>query len=230
MGSNQKNAFIIVEPDYEPQLAFGPLKSLLKSHIKTHICPIDPRLSYLEANHVVNEIKPRYLVLPSHYDINADNPKSGIVARDGIFPIEHAQSLKVPIKAKKSHATIQQKVALGLKPSPIQKFETQQLSTKYVGLVQFQAKLEIGNYDFVITDQKAHRLDLLGKPSLQYLQEALQAKGITDATVDINSKNETCVTIVSLRAKVIISNQQTHIIAESESNLKLLKSIFQDSK
>eukprot|EP01098_Paradermamoeba_levis_P010049 TRINITY_DN4207_c0_g2_i1.p1 TRINITY_DN4207_c0_g2~~TRINITY_DN4207_c0_g2_i1.p1 ORF type:complete len:704 (-),score=190.32 TRINITY_DN4207_c0_g2_i1:65-1936(-) len=63
-GSDAKNTLIISESEYDYQQAISPFQPMA---MKVVYCPINPNLNFLEANQLINELKPKNLLLPAEY-------------------------------------------------------------------------------------------------------------------------------------------------------------------
>ena len=100
-GANSKNLLALTDPMYEPTRALGPYQPL---NIKVTYNPIDLRLPFSEANHLIDRLKPKVLCVPASYvSPNAsDAPSSGgLNPRKGLLPIDGMVTTFVPTQVLK---------------------------------------------------------------------------------------------------------------------------------
>jgi len=121
-GNNPKNSLIITENEFQSTLAIEPYLPLAmkyfnsffvlkKIHIiiifyRVHFTPIDSRISFQEANTLIESIVPRHLVLPSNYlgskqegnisssSLNSIIPFEGLT----ITPYSHGHIQVIPLR------------------------------------------------------------------------------------------------------------------------------------
>ncbi|KAH7646743.1 integrator complex subunit 9-like protein [Dermatophagoides farinae] len=104
-GSNPTNMILMTEPEFPCLEALSPYQPL---SMKIIYCPIDTRLTFIQANKIIRDIKPKNLVLPYQYtrpfsqaESHNKQPFETMIEADcKMFPYHRKETIKLPIKCK----------------------------------------------------------------------------------------------------------------------------------
>lgn len=119
-GSQPNNIMILTEPEFP---FFETLAPFQPKSMKVVFCPIDTRMSFYQANAILNEIKPANIVLPYQYTMCNEFEMKNLAAKtqtysemmienenSKLFSYRKNESIDLPLPFQKERLTIHSEV------------------------------------------------------------------------------------------------------------------------
>lgn len=112
LDQNPKNGMILIEPDYITKEVISCFPNL---KMKIGYCPIDLRLNQNELSHLINEIKPKNILIPNTTQFD----QKEFTSKLNIHSYGHLSDIKIPMNKKLMKAFVQNDLAKDLYPIEI---------------------------------------------------------------------------------------------------------------
>ncbi|KPM09755.1 integrator complex subunit 9-like protein, partial [Sarcoptes scabiei] len=193
-GSQPNNIMILTEPEFP---FFETLAPFQPKSMKVVFCPIDTRMSFYQANAILNEIKPANIVLPYQYTMCNEFEMKNLAAKtqtysemmienenSKLFSYRKNESIDLPLPFQKERLTIHSEIVKEIRQNP---------SYDKLKLTKVSGILEAKNNRFelaVITKQIENKIRndsptltlpmpryLIGDVDVNKLVEILNSKG-----------------------------------------------------
>lgn len=234
-GHEARNAIIFTEPGFDYAAGLSPFHGL---KCRTAYCPIDPRLTFVEANAVIRAHMPSTVVVPAAYTTGKGGPiteaNSIIAMTRQTITYRPLDVIALPSHRKQTQAALSAELAMSLK---LQKRESYGggLADNVVAMAPLSAVLSSKDHKLDLkslpaTDAPAadrSRRVLLGVPAIDAIIQALAERGIRDVHVENKPQKRAMVlTVDSLSASVLLSPTKTKITTTDEQARQLLLDII----
>ncbi|KAL6073089.1 Integrator complex subunit 9 [Balamuthia mandrillaris] len=207
--ADRKNAVIFTEPDFDHVVVLQPYQPF---EIRTHYCPLDPRLNFVDANRLLHTLQPKHIILPQEYfssstasaetsteEMMSGDKRTQIVPPNSeckVSTFMHADVLHIPSEDMFERARLAPSLALNLHPSSSGISENIVMANVEAVLSLRDNKLLLeplssssssssssSTFDLLSSHQHQHRL--WGRPALPQILFELSSRGIGSTPADI---------------------------------------------
>jgi len=237
-GHNPRNAIILTEPGYDYAMGLAPFKDV---KCRTAYCPIDPRITYTDANAIIRALAPATVVAPVAYisgkATGGPSPAeaNSIVAggTQGILAYQPLDVVSLPCHRKRERAELSAELAMSLK---LRRRETygggpgdnvMAVAPISASLYSKDHRLQLSSLSITQVAASGREPLLLGVPMIDNIVRELGERGIKDVHVEHKpQKRAMLLTIDSLSATVLLAPNKTKIVTTNEQTRHLLLEVI----
>lgn len=227
-GSNPLHTIIFTEPDFPYLSALTPFQPLA---MKAVYCPIETSLNFQQANKLIKELKPGYLVIPESYTqppVIVPHKMDLVIDQFSdkhIITFKSGDIIKLPIKRSKNKVYLAPDIA---KTIFTEEIKNASVST-FTGVLNVKDNLH--NIHKYIDDDKKRvprKEQMLSNVKYEWgtidvgmLCKKLNQSGIVDLKIEQSQPLKTVIDIPSENSQIVIDNQSTHILCGGKQSLRM---------